>query len=53
VAANLVGLAYIAAGDGRTDEVSGMLSEADSIARESGAAGITRQIDEARLHLTP
>jgi len=29
-----------------------MLSEADSIARESAAAGITRQIDEARQHLT-
>ncbi len=53
VAANLVGLAYIAAGDGRSDDVSAMLSEADSIARESAAAGITRQIDEARQHLTP
>jgi len=51
VAANLVGLAYIAASDGRTDEVPGMLDEADSIATESAAANITRQIDEARQHL--
>lgn len=51
VAANLVGLAYIAASDGRSDEVSAMLGEADAIARESAAAGITRQIDEARQHL--
>jgi len=51
VAANLVGLAYIAAGDGRSHEVSAMLSEADSIARDSAAAAITRQIDEARQQL--
>jgi tetratricopeptide (TPR) repeat protein len=52
VAANLVGLAYIAASDGRADEVPAMLGEADSVARESAAGGITRQIDEARQHLT-
>lgn len=51
VAANLVGLAYIAASDGRTDEASAILDEAHSIATESSAAGITRQIDEARRHL--
>ena len=52
VAANLVGLAYIAASDGRADEVPAMLGEADSMARQSAAAGIIRQIDEARQHLT-
>jgi hypothetical protein len=46
-------LAYIAASDGRADEVPAMLGEADSIARESAAGGITRQIDEARQHLPP
>jgi tetratricopeptide (TPR) repeat protein len=52
VAANLVGMAYIAASDGRGDEVAAMLGEADTIARDSAATGITRQIDEARQHLT-
>ena len=52
VAANLVGLAYIAASDGRANEVPAMPGEADSIARDSAAAGITRQIAEARQHLT-
>jgi hypothetical protein len=47
-----VGLAYIAASDGRAEEVPAMLGEADSIARESAAGGITCQIDEARQHLT-
>lgn len=51
VAANLVGLAYIAAAGGQAYEAGVMLDEADSIARESSAAGITRQIDEARQHL--
>ena len=52
VAANLVGLAYIAAADGRDEEVPAILDEADSIASGSDAAGITRQIDEARQGLT-
>ncbi len=51
VAANLVGLAYIAAADGRKDEACVLLDEADAIARKSSAAGIARQIDEARRHL--
>lgn len=38
--------------DGRSDEVPAMLGEADAIAVDSAAAGITRQIDEARQHLT-
>ena len=52
VAANLVGLAYIAAADGRDEEVTAILDEADSIASGSDAAGITRQIEEARRGLT-
>jgi tetratricopeptide (TPR) repeat protein len=52
VTANLVGLAYIAASDGRAEQVPAMLGEADSIARGAPPAGITRQIDEARQHLT-
>jgi hypothetical protein len=51
VAANLVGLAYIAAADGRDEEVPAILDEADSIASSSDAAGITRQIEEARRSL--
>jgi hypothetical protein len=52
VAANLVGLAYIAAAEGRDDEVPAILDEADSIANGSDAAGITGQIEEARRGLT-
>jgi len=46
-----VGLAYIAAADGRKDEAWVLLDEADAIARKSSAAGIARQIDEARRHV--
>lgn len=52
VAANLVGLAYIAAADGRGEEVPALLDEADFIASRSDAAAITRQIEEARRGLT-
>jgi hypothetical protein len=52
VAANLVGLAYIAAADGRDEEVPAILDEADSIASGGDAAGITRQIEVARRGLT-
>jgi len=51
VAANLVGLAYLAAGSERRDEVPAILDEADALARQSVAAGITHQIDEARQQL--
>ncbi len=52
VAANLVGLAYVAASEGRGAEVPAMLDEAERIATEHVAAGITRQVNEARQHLT-
>ena len=51
VAANLVGLAYIAAADGRRDEARALLAEAAAIAQSTGAHRITRQVDEARAHL--
>ena len=47
VAANLVGLSYIAAAQDRREEAIAMLEEAADIADSSGAYGIARQIDEA------
>lgn len=52
VAANLVGLTYIAAADGRYDDALALVEEAGVIAEASGARGITRQIEEARSALT-
>ena len=51
VAANLVGLAYIAAGQGRRDEALGLLAEAGRIAAASGAQGILRSVEQARAEL--
>jgi tetratricopeptide (TPR) repeat protein len=51
VAANLVGLAYVAAGDGRHDEALALLEEAGAIAEASGAHRIMRQVEEARMQL--
>ncbi len=51
VAANLVGLAYIAAADGRNDDVPPLLAEAAAIAQATGAHRIMRQVDEARAQL--
>ncbi|MEV7968111.1 tetratricopeptide repeat protein [Sphaerisporangium sp. NPDC088356] len=51
VAANLVGLAYIAAAQSRRAEALALVAEAAAIAEASGAKGIMRQIDEARTHL--
>ncbi|MEV4512041.1 tetratricopeptide repeat protein [Dactylosporangium sp. NPDC049525] len=51
VAANLVGLAYVAAADGRLDEVPGLLDRAERLAAEHGAAGVARQVGEARQAL--
>jgi len=51
VAANLVGLAYIAAGDGDRDEALALLEEAGAIAEASDAHRITRQVEEARAQL--
>jgi tetratricopeptide (TPR) repeat protein len=51
VAANLVGLTYIAAGQGRRDDALALIEEARAIAEASGARGILRQVEEARAHL--
>lgn len=51
VAANLVGLAYIAAGEGRHQDALAMLEEARAIAETSGAHGVMRSVEEARLSL--
>lgn len=47
VAANLVGLAYIAAGEGRRNDAQALVEEAGAIALASGAQGIMRQVEEA------
>ena len=52
VAANLVGLAYIAAADGRPDDARALLTEAAALADSTGAHRIMRQVDEARAHLS-
>ena len=51
VAANLVGLAYVAAGQGRRDDALALLEEAGTITEASGARAISRQVDEARAAL--
>ena len=48
VAANLVGLIYIAIGQGRRDDALALAAEAETIAGAYGAHGILRQIQEAR-----
>lgn len=51
VAANLVGLAYIAAGQGRRGDALALIDEAGAIAAASGAHGIMRHVEEARAQL--
>ena len=51
VAANLVGLAYIAAGQGRRDDALALVKEAGAIAAASGAHAIQRQVEQARARL--
>ena len=51
VAGNLVGLTYIAAGQGRRDDALALIEEAAAIAKATGARGILRQVDEARAGL--
>ncbi|NUU25427.1 MAG: tetratricopeptide repeat protein [Streptomycetaceae bacterium] len=48
VAANLVGLAYIAAAEDRRDDATRMLDEAAEIADAGGARTVRRWVDEAR-----
>jgi tetratricopeptide (TPR) repeat protein len=51
VAANLVGLVYIAAAQDRSSEARALLEEARSIAEACGARAIVRQVEEAREQL--
>lgn len=51
VAANMIGLAYIAAGEGRRDAALAMIEEAATIAETSGARGILRSVEQARSQL--
>ncbi|MEU8197041.1 tetratricopeptide repeat protein [Microbispora amethystogenes] len=51
VAANLVGLAYIAAAQNRGEDALRLLGEAARLAEESGAESVARQVAEARAAL--
>ena len=51
VAANMVGLAYVAAAQGRRDDALALIEEAGSIADASGAHAVMRQVEEARTQL--
>jgi tetratricopeptide (TPR) repeat protein len=51
VAANLVGLAYVAARDGRRDDALALINEAGTVAEACGAHRIMRQVEEARAEL--
>ncbi|MFC4532971.1 hypothetical protein [Sphaerisporangium dianthi] len=51
VAANLVGLAYVAAGQDRRQDALALIEEAGTIAEASGARGIMRQVEEARTNV--
>ncbi len=51
VAANMVGLAYIAAAQGRHADALATLDEANDIAQAHGAHAIVRQIEQARTEL--
>jgi tetratricopeptide (TPR) repeat protein len=51
-AANMIGLAYIAAAQQRHEDVQALLDEASAIAEATGARRIQRQADEARAALS-
>jgi hypothetical protein len=51
-AANLVGLAYIAAAQDRHDDAMALLDEAGAIAKASNAQRIMQQINQARAKLS-
>ncbi len=51
-AANMVGLAYIAAAQGRSDDAVALLDEAGTIARGCQAHRILQQVNEARAELS-
>ncbi|WP_216586776.1 tetratricopeptide repeat protein [Streptomyces brasiliscabiei] len=51
VAANLVGLVYIAAAQGRREDALALAEEASALAGSAGATAVVRQVDEARARL--
>ncbi|MCG5448909.1 hypothetical protein [Micromonospora hortensis] len=51
VAANLIGLAHLAASDGDRDAAHELLDEAAGLAADSGAHGVGRWVEEAREEL--
>ncbi|MFB9247874.1 tetratricopeptide repeat protein [Sphaerisporangium melleum] len=51
VAANLVGLAYLASGQDRRRDAVALIEEAGAIAEAAGAHGIQRQVQQARARL--
>ncbi|WP_198675966.1 tetratricopeptide repeat protein [Kribbella monticola] len=51
VAANLVGLIYLAAAQGRTADAHLLADEATALAESAGATNILTQLTEARRHL--
>jgi nucleotide-binding universal stress UspA family protein len=53
VAANLVGLAYLAAGEDEPDTAGRHLDEAAAIAIECGADGVLRWVEQARTQIVP
>lgn len=48
VAANLVGLAYVAADEGRRDDARALLDEAQQVAEAAGAHAVAASVDQAR-----
>lgn len=52
VAANMVGLIYIAAGQGRRNDALALAAEAGAIAEASGAHAILRQVEQARAQVS-
>lgn len=53
VAANLIGLAYIAVAQGRGDDAHASLDEAAAIAKAHDAGRILQQVNQARAELRP
>ncbi|WP_238152626.1 tetratricopeptide repeat protein [Kribbella speibonae] len=51
VAANLVGLIYLAIAENRPEDAQALANEAETLATTSGATAITNQITTARAHL--
>ena len=52
VAANLIGLAYIASAQSRQDDAVAILDEAAALAKASDAARILHMVDQARVNLS-